>query len=111
MFAFVGGQYYTSNTKEIGVKLSESGFQGSGGYWLNQSGLFYPDNSTGFSARPGGVAESSAQWMSYGMGTNASFWVNETGTPQLVRIDGLDGTTIIQEGTSMAAYSVRCIKD
>ena len=111
LFSFVGGIYYASNTSEIGAKISEVGFIGSGGYWYEQGMGFYPTNTTGFTARPGGYADYSGMWYSSGIGFNASFWVNDTTVPQMVRIDGYMGNTSISEGSNMSASSIRCIKD
>lgn len=111
LFSFVGGVYYQTNTADIGEKISEAGFIGSGGYWYDQGMGFYPTNTTGFTARPGGYASYSGMWYSSEMGTGASFWVNDTTIPEMVKIDSYQGNTSIAESSNMSAASIRCIKD
>ncbi|MGE0078287.1 MAG: fibrobacter succinogenes major paralogous domain-containing protein [Bacteroidales bacterium] len=111
LFSFVGGIYYQTNSSVVGTKLAEVGYVEDGtGYWYNQ-GTFYPTNSTGFTARPGGSADYSSMWGSYGMGYNANFWSNNTTYPEVIQIDGYSGNANVTEGSSIGAYSIRCIKD
>ncbi len=110
---FVGGADWSNNRIITGLKMMESGTIAEGnGYWNIQKNL--ADNSSGFSARPGGSAFYSAGWSGFfGMGQVATWWglVNPT-TPKSYSIDG--NTYEINDGGEAAsgnAYSIRCIKD
>jgi len=110
---FVGGADWSNNRIITGLKMMESGTIAEGnGYWNIQKNL--ADNSSGFSARPGGSAFYSAGWSGFfGLGQTATWWglVNPT-TPKSYSIDG--NTYEINDGGEAAsgnAYSIRCIKD
>lgn len=112
LFSFVGGAYYENNTKIVAEKISEAGFIDDGtGLWQNQQALFFPTNTTGFSARPGGSADYSGMWYSSGIAMYATFWAGNKTVPELVRIEGYMGDLSLQEGSTNGACSIRCIKD
>lgn len=102
LMGFVGGPEWINNPITTGLKLMDT----KTGFWLNSN--LQANDITGFSARPGGEAMVSTQWIFNGIGNEAAFATSQF-SYNVVKLDGSSGNVSIIEG-SMGAYSVRCVK-
>lgn len=113
LLTFVGGGDWQNNRVITGLKLSEKGTVAEGsGFWDVQKSV--ADNSSGFSARPGGQAYYSASWSSFmGLGQMANWWgIVDPTTAKVYSIDGYNfGLNDSGESYPGTAYSIRCVKD
>ena len=104
---FVGGPYWQTSSIITGLKLMETGIKANGtGFWEKD---IKANNASGFSARPGGTAMMSTQWMFSGMGFEGNWWAGQ-GSNMYVRLDGNTGDVAMQTGSPSNAYSIRCVK-
>jgi uncharacterized protein (TIGR02145 family) len=104
---YVGGPYWQTSSIITGLKLMEPGIKANGtGLWDFD---LKANNASGFSARPGGEATMSTQWIFFGIGTEATWWMGQ-GSSQYVKIDGNTGNVTYATGSPSNAYSIRCIK-
>ena len=108
LLMFVGGVNWSADPVATALKLAEAGTTGDGsGYWNDDGGA---NNLSGFSGRPGGAGEKSAEWMFWDMNNSGYFWgIGPLSDKSFYTLNTLTGIT---KGLAapMSAYSVRCIK-
>ena len=92
-------------SREAGAKLRVAGDQ----YWKDSQPQ--TDNSSGFSALPGGVRHANATFQ--GEGTIARWWAIDPRTPDEGEAVILynNGSAVIHPARKMMGFSVRCVRD
>ena len=105
LMIYVGGPYWSISPIITGLKLMEPGVTTDlTGFWDKN---LYPNNASGFSARPAGSGSPSTTWFFYNIGSIAEWWVQGNG--QGVMLDGNTGE-VRYTAASINAFSIRCIK-